>query len=148
MKLLGNANIVLNMHFLFAFYYITISIRLIKTILLPTGRVPNPPPLSPPPKSAHIVFFSSRRFSIKFICYPTPKMREFIVQHWLMHTASMIATFAVALYMPVQRSNNALTAAQCLKFAEKRQKLLTGPTTAEPTLGRKPQLRGFRRIRV
>ena len=26
-------------------------------------------------------------------------MREFIVQHWLMHTASMIATYAVAHYV-------------------------------------------------
>ena len=50
--------------------------------------------------------------------------------------------------MPVQQANHALTAAQCLKIVEKRQKLLAGPTPAKPMLGRKSQLRGFRRIRM
>ena len=55
-----------------------------------------------------------------------------------MHRASMIATYAAAHNLPVQQT---LTAEQCLKSVEKRQKLLAGPTPAKPTLGRKPQLR-------
>ena len=106
MKFFGNAPIVFDLQFLFLFslfYHFNYSNK--KNIIAHRETANFPPPR----KVCISLFLAPDDSQSSLFTSQCLKYRGFITQHWLMHTASMIATYAALNSVPDHQTNNALT---------------------------------------